>query len=212
MNNEIVLEDGSVNWFYGEDVPAGFYWVVLDVKEKYNSNPSDYSIDPNWFVQAWQGAILTTGSTVKKSSLKGCPAIGSSFVSTDCERPNQYKLKLKCFYSFEEAEKFVASGKADAGWEADYDWAGMSWNLTPFKFVQEKKIQGIALDKIWFNEAYKINPKSWDFKVRTSHFNEPTENQRIAQRQVDLNSARITKLEKELKDLRELQKLLKGMR
>lgn len=211
QKEEIVIEDGTVSWFYGEQVPAGFYWVVLDAVAAFER---DGRVDDKWFATQWQGAILTAATVVT--------LFGACFVQR--ETPRAYKLKLKCFYSFEEAEKFVASGKADDGWEADYDWAGISWNLTPFKFVQEKKQHDDLLDAIkysfaprfggksWINEAYKINPKSWDFKARTSHFNEPTEQQRIAQRQVDLNSTKITKLEKELKDLRELQKLLKGLR
>ena len=191
-NEEIVIEDGSVHWFYGEQVPAGFYWVVLDVIATIERKPP---LDGKWFAAQWQGAILTAGSVVKKSSPKFAPQVGASFVQQ--ENPRAYKLKLKCFYSFEEAEKFAESGKADAGWVTDYDWAWLATTeLFHVKFVQEKK------DDIWIHECFPDD----------SYPQEQTEQQRIAQRQVDLNKAKISKLEKELKDLRELQKLLKGMR
>ena len=191
-NEEIVIEDGSVHWFYGEQVPAGFYWVVLDVIATIERKPP---LDGKWFAAQWQGAILTAGSVVKKSSPKFAPQVGASFVQQ--ENPRAYKLKLKCFYSFEEAEKFAESGKVDAGWVTDYDWAWMhAAELSNVKFVQEKK------DDIWIHECFPDD----------SYPQEQTEQQRIAQRQVDLNKAKISKLEKELKDLRELQKLLKGLR
>lgn len=203
---EIVIEDGTVSWFYGEQVPSGFYWVLLDVQENKNR-----FTDTAYLVSQWQGAILVGGSDVYKRSPKRAPAEGSCFAVPGA--PRHYSLKLKCFYSFEEAEKFVASGKTDAGWEVDYDWTWMTEKyLSNVEFIQEKKIRGLTIDRIWFDETYKINPKSWDFKAHTNPFNEPTEQQRIAQRQVDLNKAKISKLEKELKDLRELQKLLKGLR
>lgn len=188
---EIVIEDGTVNWFYGEQVPAGFYWVVLDVTATLER---EFPLDDKWFTAQWQGAILTAGSVVKKSSPKFAPQVGSCFVQR--ATPGAYKLKLKCFYSLEEAEKFVESGQADAGWTADYSWTWMPMpRLSNTKFVREKK------SDVWVNE--------WP---DDSYQQEQTSQQRIAQRQVDLNAAKITKLEKELKDLRELQKLLKGMR
>ena len=189
---EIVIEDGTVSWFYGEQVPSGFYWVVLDVIATLERKPP---LDDKWLAAQWQGAILTAGSVVKKSSPKFAPQVGASFVQQ--ENPRAYKLKLKCFYSFEEAEKFAESGQADAGWVAEYDWAWMhAAELSNVKFVQEKK------DDIWIHECFPDD----------SYPQEQTEQQRIAQRQVDLNKAKISKLEKELKDLRELQKLLKGLR
>lgn len=201
---EIVIEDGTVSWFYGEQVPAGFYWVVLDVTATFErvSPPDD-----KWFITQWQGAILTTGSVVKKSSPKFAPRIGACFVQKGT--PHTYKLKLKCFYSFEEAEKFVASGKADAGWEANYDWTWMAEKyLSNVEFIQEKKQQ----DDIKYTFSGRSGGKSFFSNIWINEWPEQTEQQRIAQRQVDLNKAKISKLEKELKDLRELQKLLKGLR
>lgn len=208
QKEQIVIEDGTVSWFYGEQVPAGFYWVVLDVSAEFER---ESPVDDKWFTAQWQGAILTAGSVVKKSSPKFAPRVGASFVQRG--NPRAYKLKLRCFYSFEEAEKFVESGQADAGWMATYAWTWMhTVELSNVKFVQERKIQGITFDKVWLDESAEIDIGYWDFKTLRSHFNEQTSQQRIAQRQVDLNAAKITKLEKELKDLRELQKLLKGLR
>lgn len=188
---EIVIEDGAVNWFYGEQVPAGFYWIVLDVTSAFERK---FPLDDKWFTAQWQGAILTAGSVVKKSSPKFAPQVGASFVQR--ATPGAYKLKLKYFYSLEEAEKFVESGQADAGWTADYSWTWMPvTGLSNVRFVQEKK-NDIRVNE-WPDDSYQ---------------QEQTSQQRIAQRQVDLNAAKITKLEKELKDLRELQKLLKGLR
>ena len=210
-NEEIVIEDGTVSWFYGEQVPAGFYWVVLDVIATIERKPP---LDGKWFAAQWQGAILTAGSVVKKSSPKFAPQVGASFVQQ--ENPRAYKLKLKCFYSFEEAEKFAESCQADAGWEANYDWSWMdTTKLFHVNFIQEKKKQ----DDIEYTFSYRGGGKSFFNNVwfdestpDDSYQQEQTEQQRIAQRQVDLNKAKISKLEKELKDLRELQKLLKGMR
>lgn len=203
MQKEIIeIEDGNISCFYGEQVPAGFYWVVLDVIATSERLPP---LDDKWFAAQWQGAILTAGSVVKKSSPKFAPQVGSSFVQR--ETPYHYELQLKCFYKLEDAEKFVADGKADAGFESDYDWRFLVkepyYKNTKVQFTKTlDKIQGNKHDVIWVNETW-ID----DFYQR-----EQTERQRIAQRQVDLNKAKISKLEKELKDLRELQKLLKGMR
>lgn len=207
QKEEIVIGDGTVSWFYGEQVPAGFYWVVLDVIATLERLPP---LDDKWFAAQWQGAILTAGSVVKKSSPKFAPQVGACFVQK--EAPHVYKLKLKCFYSFEEAEKFRESGKADAGWMATYDWTGME--LFHAKFIQEKKQQ----DEIKYTFSGRAGGKSYFSNIwinewpDDSYQQEQTEQQRIAQRQVDLNKAKISKLEKELKDLRELQKLLKGLR
>jgi len=35
MKETVAIKDGSVHWFYGEQVPEGFYWVLLDVVEKH---------------------------------------------------------------------------------------------------------------------------------------------------------------------------------
>lgn len=201
MQKEIIeIEDGNISCFYGEQVPSGFYWVVLDVIEN-----TKRATDINYLASCWQGAILVGGSTVYKQSPQRSPLVGSSFaVNSD---PYHYELQLKCFYKLEDAEKFVADGKADAGFESDYDWRFLVkepyYKNTKVQFTKTlDKIQGNKHDVIWVNEAW-ID----DFYQR-----EQTERQRIAQRQVDLNKAKISKLEKELKDLRELQKLLKGLR
>ena len=197
MKKEIIeIEDGNISCFYGEQVPSGFYWVVLDVIAGFD--------DDKFFATQWQGAILTAGSVVKKSSPKFAPRVGKCFVQK--ETPYHYELQLKCFYKLEDAEKFVSEGKAGAGFESDYDWRFLVkepyYKNIEVQFTKTlDKIQGMNHDLIWINE--------WP---DDSYQQEQTEQQRIAQRQVDLNKAKITKLEKELKDLRELQKLLKGMR
>lgn len=208
---EIVIEDGTVNWFYGEQVPAGFYWVVLDVTATLER---EFPLDDKWFTAQWQGAILTAGSVVMKSSPKFAPQVGSCFVQR--ATPGAYKLKLKCFYSLEEAEKFRESGQADAGWTADYSWTWLPMTgLSNTKFVQEKNKQ----DDTKYTFSCRAGGKSFFSNVWINESwlgeyckQQQTSQQRIAQRQVDLNAAKITKLEKELKDLRELQKLLKGLR
>lgn len=199
---------GLVHKFFGEQVPDGFFWVLLDAKY-HGVGAIGFAETPNsWFVEQWKGCILGGESVVIKPSLMGVPAIGGSF--TDClGTKNLYTLTLKCFETLEEATEFVKKG--DFSEKPHYDWSSTSTDYIDF-VKKPKKTQGITFDSIWYNETNKVNIKSFDFKVRTSHFNEPTKQQRIAQRQVDLNSAKITKLEKELKDLRELQKLLKGMR
>ena len=202
---------GLVHKFFGEQVPDGFFWVLL--KAEQNNTWTRYASAPNdhWFSEQWQGTILGDKTQVIEPSPKGTPARSAKFTCYDNSIKNMYKLTLKCFETLEEAKDFVKKG--DFSEKVMYNWSWIPDVPSSVDFVKKpKKIQGIAFDKVWFNEANKIDLKSFDFKVRTSHFNEPTENQRIAQRQVDLNSAKITKLEKELKDLRELQKLLKGMR
>lgn len=197
MQKEIIeIEDGNISCFYGEQVPSGFYWVVLDVIAGFD--------DEEWFATQWQGAILTAGSVVKKSSPKFAPRVGACFVQRGT--PYHYQLQLKCFYKLEDAEKFVSEGKADAGFESDYDWRFIVkepyYKNIKVQFTKTSdKIQGMNHDLVWMNE--------WP---DDSYQQEQTEQQRIAQRQVDLNKAKISKLEKELKDLRELQKLLKGLR
>lgn len=202
---------GLVHKFFGEQVPDGFFWVLLKAEQnntwtRYASAPTD-----EWFSEQWQGAIIGDKTQVIEPSPKGTPARSAKFTCYDNSIKNMYKLTLKCFETLEEAKEFVK--KCDFSENPKYNWA---WNLDVLSIVdfvkKPKKIQGIRFDSIWFNEANKVNLNSFDFKVRTSHFNDPTEEQRIAQRQVDLNKAKISKLEKELKDLRELQKLLKGLR
>jgi hypothetical protein len=202
---------GLVHKFFGEQVPDGFFWVLL--KAQQNSTWTRYANAPTdeWFSEQWQGTILGDKTQVIEPSPKGTPARSAKFICYDGSIKNKYKLTLKCFETLEEAKEFVKKG--DFSEKVKYNW---SWNpdgTSGVAFVKKsKKTQGVTFDSTWYNETNKVNIKSFDFKVRTNHFNEPTEEQRIAQRQVDLNSARITKLEKELKDLRELQKLLKGMR
>ncbi len=200
---------GFVHKFFGEQIPGGFYWVLVDAK--YNGNqPPDWAATPeSWFVDQWCGAILGEESEVIKPSPKGTPVKGGSFTSYDGSPKNMYSLTLKCFETLEEAEEFVKIGKYSK--YHTYDWTGHPDSHSTVDFVSKtKKIKGIKLDHWWIDEAEKIALTSWNT------FNPPTEEEiekkRITQRQVDLNSAKITKLEKELKDLRELQKLLKGMR
>lgn len=205
MKETIAIKDGSVHWFHGEQVPSGFYWVLLDVQENKNR-----FTDTAYLVSQWQGAILVGGSDVYKRSPKGAPAEGSCF-AVPCA-PRHYSLKLKCFYSFEEAEKFVEEDKEESVHTAQHDWRFLVKD--PYfvnrkvLFVKEMpvKIQGSQYDHLWFEEV------SSTFTLPVIQSKEQTEQQRIAQRQVDLNKAKISKLEKELKDLRELQKLLKGLR
>ena len=204
---------GLVHKFFGEQVPDGFFWVLL--KAEQNNTWTRYASAPNdhWFSEQWQGTILGDKTQVIEPSPKGTPARSAKFTCYDDSIKNMYKLTLKCFETLEEAKEFVKKG--DFSEKVKYNW---SWNLdvpSSVDFVKRpKKTHDDRLDAV----RYYFNPlqsgKSWLDKF--PKFNPPspeqTENQRIAQRQVDLNAARITKLEKELKDLRELQKLLKGMR
>ena len=204
-NEEIVIEDGSVHWFYGEQVPEGFYWVLLDVVEKRSSIRTEIAS----FVSQWKGAILVEGSDVYKRSPKGAPAVGSCFAMRS--DPYHFGLALMCFYNLEDAEKFVASNELNSEHHANYDWRFLTedyYKDREVSYVKEepKKIQGIEYDRIWFDEQCNY------FSIPVTQTKEQTEQQRIAQRQVDFNKAKITKLEKELKDLRQLQKLLKGLR
>ena len=202
---------GLVHKFFGEQVPDGFFWVLL--KAEQNNTWTRYASAPNdhWFSEQWQGTILGDKTQVIEPSPRGMPARSAKFTCYDGSIKNMYKLTLKCFETLEEVKEFVKKG--DFSEKVKYNWSWIPDGTSGVDFVKKsKKTQGIAFDSIWYNEANKVNLKSFDFKVRTSPFNEPTEEQRIAQRQVDLNAAKITKLEKELKDLRELQKLLKGMR
>lgn len=203
---------GLVHKFFGEQVPDGFFWVLLDAKYNKQGESIGFAGTPDsWFVEQWQGCILGGKSAVIKPSPRGVPAVDSSFIGYSEDSKNLYTLTLKCFETLEEAKEFVKKG--DFSEKVMYNWSWSPNGTSSVDFVKKpKKTQGTTFDNVWFNESSKINLNSFGFKVRTSHFNEPTENQRIAQRQVDLNSAKITKLEKELKDLRELQKLLKGMR
>ncbi len=200
---------GFVHKFFGEQIPDGFYWVLVDAK--YNGSvPRGFAGAPDsWFVDQWRGAILGKESEVIKPSPKGTPKKGGSFTSYDGKIKNLYSLTLKCFETLEEAEEYVKIG--DFSETLMYDWTWHPDSHSSVDFVNTtKKIKGIKLDHWWIDESEKIALTSWNT------FNPPTEEEiekkRITQRQVDLNSAKITKLEKELKDLRELQKLLKGMR
>ena len=200
---------GFVHKFFGEQIPGGFYWVLVDAK--YNGDGvTGYAGTPDsWFVDQWRGAILGKESEVIKPSPKGTPQKGCSFTSYDGKTKNMYSLTLKCFETLEEAEKYVKIG--DFSERLMYDWTLSPTSHSSIDFVNTtKKIKGIKFDYCWIDESDEIASMSWDT------FNPPTEEEiekkRITQRQVDLNSAKITKLEKELKDLRELQKLLKGMR
>ena len=204
---------GFVHKFFGEQVPDGFYWVLVDAKYNGNESIGFAGTPDSWFVDQWRGAILGKESEVIKPSPKGTPQKGGSFTSCGGKTKNMYSLTLKCFETLGEAEKYVKIG--DFSETLMYDW---TWHPDPQSSVdfvnKTKKIHDDRFDavryyfnplqsgKSWFDEFPKFNPPS----------PEQTEQQRIAQRQVDLNSAKITKLEKELKDLRELQKLLKGMR
>lgn len=204
---------GFVHKFFGEQVPGGFYWVLLDVEYNKDEPIVLAEIPDSWFVDQWRGAILGKESEVIKPSPKGAPEQRGRFTSYDGRTKNMYSLTLKCFETLEEAEEYVKIGQYTK--YPTYDWTWHSDSHSTIDFVKKsKKIHDDRFDavryyfnplqsgKSWFDEFPKFNPPS----------PEQTEQQRIAQRQVDLNSARITKLEKELKDLRELQKLLKGMR
>ena len=203
MTQKVKFEPaGFVHKFFGEQVPEGFYWVLVDAKYNGNQPPGWAATPESWFVDQWCGAILGEESEVIKPSPKGTPVKGGSFTSYDGRTKNMYSLTLKCFETLEEAEEYVKIG--DFSETLMYDWTWRSTSTENVDFVKKtQKIQGIKADLLWFDESWNT-------------FNPPTEEEiekkRITQRQVDLNSAKITKLEKELKDLRELQKLLKGMR
>ena len=193
---------GFVHKFFGEQIPGGFYWVLVDVEYNKDEPIVLADIPDSWFVDQWRGAILRKESEVIKPSPKGSPKQGGSFTSYDGRTKNMYSLTLKCFETLEEAEEYVKIG--DFSETPMHDWTWCSTSTENVDFVKKtQKIRGIKVDLFWFDESWNT-------------FNPPTEEElekkRITQRQVDLNSARITKLEKELKDLRELQKLLKGMR
>ena len=193
---------GLVHKFFGEQIPDGFFWVLL--KAEQNSTWTRYANAPTdgWFSEQWQGAILGDRTQVIEPSPKGTPARCAKFTCNDNSIKNMYNLTLKCFETLEEAKQFVKKG--DFSEKPMYDWTWNPDSTTSVDFVKKpQKIQGIKYDKFWFDE-------SWAYVFQD--FAKQTENQRIAQRQVDLNSAKITELEKELKNLRELQKLLKGMR
>ena len=199
---------GFVHKFFGEQIPGGFYWVLVDVEYNKDEPIVLADIPDSWFVDQWRGAILRKESEVIKPSPKGSPKQGGSFTSYDGRTKNMYSLTLKCFETLEEAEEYVKIG--DFSETPMYDWTGCSTSTENVDFVKKSKTVTFKPRAGWFDESEKIALTSWNT------FNPPTEEEiekrRITQRQVDLNSARITKLEKELKDLRELQKLLKGMR
>lgn len=202
LNKEKVEPAGQVHKFFGEQVPDGFFWVLLDAKYNKQGQSIGFEGTPDsWFVERWKGAILGGESVVIKPSPSGVPAFDSTF-NDYLGNKNLYTLTLKCFETLKEATEFVKKG--DFSEKPMYDWTYRPDSVTSVDFVKKpQKIQCIKYDKFWFDE-------SWTYVFQD--FAKQTENQRIAQRQVDLNSAKITKLEKELKNLRELQKLLKGMR
>lgn len=197
---------GFVHKFFGEQIPGGFYWVLVDVEYNKDEPIVLADIPDSWFVDQWRGAILRKESEVIKPSPKGAPKQGGSFTSYGGWTKNMYSLTLKCFETLEEAEEYVKIG--DFSETPMYDWRSTS--TENIDFVKKSKTVTFKPRAWGFDESEKITLTSWNT------FNPPTEEEiekkRITQRQVDLNSDKITKLEKELKDLRELQKLLKGMR
>lgn len=174
------------------ELPKGNYKLVIAVNSK-----SDWQ-KTNTLNNVWDLCILGPDNTCVERSLKGSPGIGSTFYDPKYgEKRSPFALSIyEGDFEFCQNMKKVLQEMPKLHKELKEE----------LNELFRSKITGTFFDSCWWEEAGEFN---------TWHDDTPkiqTEDQRIAQKHVDLNKAKITKLEKELKDLRELQKFLKKQR
>lgn len=187
--------NGKISKHYGGYMPEGYWHVVLNVEE---TNPDKvYKFDTT----VWDLCILGPENTCKKASPKNAPGIGAWFYNDTTF--TQYKMQVASFTSETSAKVFRSileakqgDYKADISIVPELDFV----NKVDEQLEDKTKILGQHLDYCWFDDIVK----DWN----TSQ----SDHQRQAQSLADKNSAKITKLEAELKEARELQKFLKKSR
>lgn len=193
--------NGKISKHYGGYMPEGYWHVVLNVEE---TNPDKvYKFDTT----VWDLCILGPKNTCVEASPKNAPGLGAWFYDkTDF---TQYKMTVASFTSEASAQIFKAvlatkqdSYKADISIVKELDFVTKVDSLTKQDSKESTKFLGNQINSYWFDEAGYFTPYNW----------EQTETQRQAQSLADKNSAKITKLEAELKEARELQKFLKKAR
>lgn len=168
------------------DLPKGNYKLVIAVNIK-----SDWK-KTNTLNNVWDLCILGPDNTCVERSLKGSPGIGSSFYYG--HKRSDYTLTIyEGDFEFCQKMKKVLQATPKLHQELKKE----------LNDLFRSKITGTSIDYCWWEEF-----NTWpDDSPKLQ-----TEDQRIAQKHVDLNKVKISKLEKELKDLRELQKFLKKQR
>jgi len=175
------------------DLDKGKYKLVIAV----NGSAGHFNND-NIKNNVWDLCILGPDNTCVEKSLKGFPDIGSTFYDPCFGRvSSDYILTIyEGDFEFCQKMKKVLQATPKLHQELKEELNDLS----------QPKIIGTSIDYCWWEEAGEFN--TWPDDTPK----EQTEDQRIAQKHVDLNKAKIAKLEKELKDLRELQKFLKKQR
>ena len=180
--------DGKVSKHYGGYLPEGYYHVVLNVE----AGKKDWESFGNEESGVWELCVLGPANNCIQQSPELAPAIGSHFNPGGF--PKSYKLTVVSFKSHASAEIFreILIGKGE--WK-DYQ-------ISPeLDFVTKKNQEDYITDSFTkFSDSLK--------KIKVNQ----TTDQQLVQSLISKNATKITDLEKQLRELRLIQKGLKKQR
>lgn len=172
--------------YWAEDLPKGFYHVVLEVKYY------DASCNKKVIGEVWKGCILGLDNECIMRSLEGSPNLGSPFYSQG--KGKNYRMTVASFKTLEETE-LVKEAIDDKG-------------------SSDRMIEDAKYWATYYNNDYTVgDPFSNENVVKEvpKKVNQTTD-QQVVQSLISKNAAKITDLEKQLRELRLIQKGLKKQR
>jgi len=172
--------------YWAEDLPKGFYHVVLEV-EYYDEYCNKKVIG-----EGWKGCILGLDNKCIMRSLEGAPQIGSPFYSQG--KGKNYRMTVASFKTLEDTvsvkEAIDSKGSSDRMIDGAKYWVTYYSNdyTVGESFSNEKVVKEVPK---------KVNQ---------------TTDQQVVQSLISKNATKITDLEKQLRELRLIQKGLKKQR
>jgi len=172
--------------YWAEDLPKGFYHVVLEV-EYYDEYCNKKVIG-----EVWKGCILGLDNKCIMRSLEGAPQIGSPFYSQG--KGKIYRMTVASFETFEDTV-CVKEAIDDKG-------------------SSDRMIEGAKSWITYYSNDYTVGePSSNEKAVKEipKKVNQTTD-QQLVQSLISKNATKITDLEKQLRELRLIQKGLKKQR
>lgn len=172
--------------YWAEDLPKGFYHVVLEV-EYYDGYCNKKVIG-----EVWKGCILGLDNKCIMRSLEGAPQIGSPFYSQG--KGKNYRMTVASFKTLEDT-------------------------VCVKDFFDDLELSSNLIDsaKYWINKLGTDYTKNEPFsnekvvKEAPKKVNQTTD-QQVVQSLISKNATKITDLEKQLRELRLIQKGLKKQR
>lgn len=173
--------------YWAEDLPKGFYHVVLEVEY------CDDYFNKKVIGEVWKGCILGPNNSCIVSSLEGSPKLGSPFHS-EGGSSKIYRMTVASFETFEDTV-CVKEAIDDKG-------------------SSDRMIEGAKYWITYYSNDYTVGePSSNEKAVKEvpKKVNQTTD-QQLVQSLISKNATKITDLEKQLRELRLIQKGLKKQR